>query len=154
MITYTDLWKVYQEEYEGQQFDEQVGTKYLIKNSFHFTKLVSRWTRNPINRSTFSHSFVNINLFSHGGWVVWDTTSCNQSSTDPHSNPTGDYIEAWNICMKLAKIAFKLLMKIWDSVYISITGLVWRLLFGDFLRLTFRVIFVNYFCLQNLNFYL
>ena len=24
-----------------------------------------------------------------------------------------------NICMKLAKIAFKLLMKIWDSVYIS-----------------------------------
>ena len=67
MITYTDLWKVYQEEYEGQQFDEQVGTKYLIKNSFHFTKLVSRWTRNPINRSTFSHSFVNINLFSHGG---------------------------------------------------------------------------------------
>ena len=28
----------------------------------------------------------------------------------------------------------------------------WRLLFGDFLRLTFVVIFVNYFCLQNLNF--
>ena len=25
----------------------------------------------------------------------------------------------------------------------------WRLLFGDFLRLTFMVIFVNYFCLQN-----
>ena len=28
----------------------------------------------------------------------------------------------------------------------------WRLLFGDFLRLTFVVIFVNYFCLQNLIF--
>ena len=28
----------------------------------------------------------------------------------------------------------------------------WRLLFGDFLRLTFIVVFVNYFCLQNLNF--
>ena len=30
------------------------------------------------------------------------------------------------------------------------TCLAWRLLFGDFLRLTFVVIFVNYFCLQNL----
>ena len=29
---------------------------------------------------------------------------------------------------------------------------VWRFLFGDFLRLTFMVIFVNYFCLQNLFF--
>ena len=28
----------------------------------------------------------------------------------------------------------------------------WRFLFGDFLRLTFRIIFVNYFCLQNLIF--
>ena len=27
----------------------------------------------------------------------------------------------------------------------------WRLLFGDFLRLTFMVIFVNYFCLQNIS---
>ena len=33
-----------------------------------------------------------------------------------------------------------------------LTWTLWRLLFGDFLRLTFEVIFVNYFCLQNLIF--